>query len=76
MTKERRISELKEKYEKLMYIGDSVYIHFDGYHFILETINDDSGASNRIAIEPYVFDMLIMYRDTCYREFQTIPRLV
>ena len=65
--------ELIRKYAAKTYIGDSVYIHFDGYHFILETRNgfpDD--PSNTISIEPNVFYNLIEYRNNCYREFELL----
>ena len=47
--------------EDKTYIGDSVYASCDGYHIILETINDGVNASNRIALEPSVMDALKRY---------------
>jgi hypothetical protein len=44
------------------YLGDSVYVEYDGYHIILETRNglpDD--PSNRIALEPDVMQALVRY---------------
>lgn len=41
------------------YIGDSVYVQFDGYHIVLTTENgypDD--PRNRIALEPEVYSAL------------------
>ena len=61
--------EFKQKYFEKTYIGDSVYIHFDGYHFILETINgypDD--PRNRIALEPDVLRKLLKYKDNVYED--------
>ena len=45
-----------------VYLGDSVYADFDGYHIILTTENgypDD--PRNRIALEPSVLDALNLY---------------
>ncbi len=43
-----------------VYIGDSVYAEFDGYHIVLTTDNG-YGASNTIAIEPSVYHALKQY---------------
>lgn len=43
-----------------VYIGDSVYVHFDGYHIVLTTENgypDD--PRNRICLEPSVYESLV-----------------
>ncbi len=45
-----------------VYLGDSVYARFDGYHIILTTENgypDD--PRNQIALEPSVCDGLFYY---------------
>ncbi|MDD2869634.1 hypothetical protein [Neomegalonema sp.] len=42
------------------YLGDSVYVEYDGYHFILTTENG-FGPSNIIALEPPVLDALNRY---------------
>lgn len=42
------------------YIGDSVYVDFDGYHIVLTTENgypDD--PRNRICLEPEVYQALL-----------------
>jgi hypothetical protein len=47
-----------------MYLGDSVYAQFDGYHIILTTENgyvDD--PRNRIALEPAVMKALKAYQE-------------
>ena len=65
--------ELIEFYSAKRYIGDSVFIHFDGYHFILETNNgypDD--PRNRIALEPYTIEALLMYREKVYSDFNAL----
>jgi hypothetical protein len=64
---------LTERYSNKSYIGDSVYIHFDGYHFILETHNgycDD--PRNRIALEPSVLTKLNEYKKSCYEDFEKL----
>ena len=45
-----------------IYLGDSVYAEFDGYHIILTTNNgyhDD--PRNRIALDPSVYRALMDY---------------
>ena len=65
--------ELIKHYSEKTYLGDSVYIHFDGYHFILETMNGfPNDPSNRIALEPPVFDKLIKHRKACYEDFEQL----
>ena len=44
------------------YLGDSVYVDYDGYHFILTTENGDE-VSNRVFLEPIVFAALKNYVD-------------
>jgi len=45
------------------YIGDSVYAEFDGYSIILTTENNKAGdPSNRIVLEPQVFESLLLWR--------------
>ena len=49
----------KKKLMFRVYIGDSVYVGYDGYHIILTTENgypDD--PRNRIALEPAVYNAL------------------
>lgn len=43
-----------------IYLGDSVYASFDGYHIILTTENGYK-PSNTIALEPEVLDALYLY---------------
>lgn len=42
------------------YIGDAVYIEFDGYHLVLTT-EDGIQATNRICLEPQVYDAMLEY---------------
>jgi len=61
------------KYEQKIYLGDSVYARFDGYHIILETHNgyaDD--PRNQIALEPPVMNNLEMYRKQIYEDAKEI----
>lgn len=47
---------MKEK----VYLGDSVYAQFDGYHIVLTTENG-MGVTNEILLEPQVYVALIDY---------------
>jgi len=47
------------------YLGDGVYVSFDGYHIWLDTRAQD--PVNRIALEPIVLAQLEQYR----RDIQT-----
>lgn len=42
------------------YIGDSVYVDFDGFNLVLTTENG-YGASNQIVLDPDVYASLVMY---------------
>ena len=69
--KERQI--LIKKYSEPTYLGDSVYVHFDGYHFILETRNgypDD--PRNVIGLEPEVINKFMKHREELYKEFEKL----
>lgn len=43
-----------------VYLGDSCYADFDGYHVVLTTENG-YGPTNTIALEPAVLDALELY---------------
>ena len=43
------------------YIGDSVYVDFDGFSLIITTEQSDSVASNTIVLEPDVYQQLVLY---------------
>ena len=43
-----------------IYLGDSVYVQFDGFAFVLTTENG-YGASNTIVLEPQVYNALVGY---------------
>ena len=58
-----------------MYIGDSVYAKFDGYHIVLETHNGFSDdPRNTIGLEPPVFDALIIYRKQIYEDHENLKQ--
>lgn len=46
--------------EKKVYLGDSVYAAFDGYHIVLTTENG-LGVSNRVLLEPEVIREFVRY---------------
>ena len=45
---------------KQTYLGDGVYASFDGYHIWLTT-SDGYSSTNRIALEPPVYNELITF---------------
>lgn len=49
----------KELWSK-RYIGDAVYVKFDGYHLVLTT-EDGTNVTNRICLEPQVYETLLGY---------------
>lgn len=44
-----------------MYLGDGVYVSFDGYHIWLDT--RAQFPVNKIALEPVVFEALVKYAE-------------
>lgn len=52
------------------YLGDAMYVQHDGFHVWLTT-EDGVSVTNRIALEPKVFDALIKYREDLHREEPT-----
>jgi hypothetical protein len=65
--------QLIKKYSEKTYIGDAVWIHFDGYHFIMET-SDGIRSENRIGLEPEVIYNFLEYRKQCYSAFEYLVR--
>jgi len=49
------------------YLGDSVYVDFDGYCVMLTTENSEDGPSNTIYLEPQVLDALKRYLEKVYK---------
>lgn len=54
------------------YIGDGVYIDFDGFSLILTTENGIS-VTNRIVLEPEVFSALVRFVEHLNGEREEIP---
>ena len=44
-----------------VYLGDSVYVNYDGYMLTLTTENDSGPPSNIIYLEPGVYTGLVQY---------------
>lgn len=42
------------------YLGDAVYVDYDGYHVVLTT-EDGIRSTNTIYLEPVVYDKLLDY---------------
>ena len=55
-----------EKYKEKTYLGDGLYVHFDGYHFILSTEREN--GVHWVGLEPPVFDNLISHRKQVYED--------
>lgn len=54
---------------KKMYLGDSVYVEFDGYGLWLTTENGlPTDPSNKIYLEPVVFENLKFYVEKGLKE--------
>jgi len=64
--------EFIKKYESKTYLGDGLYVHHDGYHFILSTEREN--GEHWVALEPEVFDTLIFYRLSLFKELNAIEQ--
>ncbi len=49
------------------YLGDGVYVDYDGINYILTT-EDGISVTNRIVLEPLVYLALITYANTLSRD--------
>lgn len=68
--------EFKAKWEKPLYIGDSVYVHHDGYHIILETRNGlPTDPSNTIALEPEILENLKGVEEAIRKDIRRVMKL-
>jgi hypothetical protein len=56
--------EFKQKYSRESYLGDGLYVHFDGYQFWLRAPREY--GDHEVALEPPVFDELLKYRAQVY----------
>lgn len=61
-----------KKYSAKIYIGDGVYVHFDGFHFILSLDESSKRYDCWIGLEPAVFDALIAYRKEVYAAIERL----
>ena len=63
-----------KKYSAKSYLGDGLYVHFDGYHFVLscERYDQRDPRWDWIGLEPLVFDALIEFRKEVYKEAENI----
>lgn len=56
-----------------VYLGDSVYARFDGYHVVLETRNGvPTDPSNTIALDSYVIAALQRYMQELGEKLETL----
>ena len=62
--------EFRNTYSKEIYLGDGLYAHFDGYHFVLRAPRWDE--DHHVALEPPVFDALLEYRARVYEDAKKI----
>jgi len=53
-----------------LYLGDSVYVDYDGFAFVLTTENGGD-PSNEIVLEPSVFENLKMYAERIQMALET-----
>lgn len=59
--------------QQKVYLGDSVYVKYDGYHIILTTENGLPGdPSNEIALEPAVYHNLVEYKENLFAEVRAL----
>lgn len=49
------------------YLGDGVYVEFDGFGFILTT-EDGTRITNTVYLEPRVYNNLLLYRERLNKE--------
>lgn len=56
------------------YLGDGVYVTFDGYHIWLRTGAHDSDDNKyKIALEPSVYAALVRYHDSLAKRQEREP---
>lgn len=59
-----------KKYSQKYYLGDGLYVRFDGYHFILSTEREN--GVHWVGLEPPVFDAFIEYRKQVYDDHHKV----
>ena len=62
--------DFKKKYSQKTYLGDGLYVHFDGYNFILSA--ERECGEHWVGLEPSVFNALIHFREIVYKEAESI----
>jgi hypothetical protein len=67
-----RREEFIKKYSAKSYLGDGLYVSFDGYHFILSTERDN--GLHWVGLEPSVVDALIEHRKKVYEDASKINK--
>lgn len=61
--------EFKNKYLKKSYLGDGLYVHFDGFSFILSTEREN--GEHYVGLEPDMLESLFFYRNGLYEDLKT-----
>lgn len=61
-----------KKYSQKEYLGDGLYVEFDGFHFILSTEREN--GIHWVGLEPSVFDELIRHRKQVYEDAEKIEK--
>lgn len=59
-----------KKYSEKYYLGDALFCHFDGFHFILSTTREN--GEHWVGLEPSVFNSLISYRKQVYKDAEDL----
>jgi len=59
-----------KEYTTKRHLGDGLYAHFDGYHFILSTEREN--GTHWVGLEPCVFDAFIDYRKQVYKDAENL----
>lgn len=62
--------DFKKKYSSEIYLGDGLYVRFDGYHFVVITKREN--GTHRVGLESHVFERLLDYRKKVYEEAKQI----
>lgn len=59
-----------KKYTEKTYLGDGLFVSFDGFHIILSAEREN--GMDWVALEPCVFDQLVDYRKQLYKDHEGI----
>lgn len=51
------------------YLGDGVYLDYDGFHIVLTT-EDGISVTNRICLEPEFPEKIVEYRTQVYKKIE------